>query len=686
MVFFQGVLLGGYVFAHVTLARVPAGVQVVGQLALLAVAVATLPIVLPSGWQAPGGKDPIVWTLLALAAMVGAPFFMLSTVGPTLQRWFSETTHPRAGDPYFLYAAGNVGSLLALLAYPFLIEQRMPLSLQASAWTFLYVALVLACAGCALLRSRHRASSAARLGKIISSRTGSVVEPVPLRRTGRWVMLAFIPSALMLGVTRHLATDIAAVPLLWVVPLSLYLLTFIAAFGRDPDKLVHVSARVFRILVVPLAISFLGIIPSLWVQLPLQLCGFTAAALVVHGLLAFDRPAATHLTRFYVSIAVGGLLGGVFAALLAPLVFTTVLEYPIAIVLALAVLPRQDRHSRRRRRIPLDARGVTLSIGAVAIAVATVVIRRDGTERSLTVAMVAASVGLLAAYGLARRPAGFAAAVGALLLLVHTVPADETLFADRTFFGVTRVYAAPDGSHVLLSGTTVHGVEDVVDGQLVGTPSSYYARQGPAGDVFATLRDASPLRAGVIGAGAGTLAAYLEPVDSMTFFEIDQAVVDVASDPTLFSYVTRSAGEVAFVLGDGRVELQRSRDAFDLIVVDAFSGDAIPTHLLTLEAVRLYRSHLSDDGLMAFHVSNRYFDLTPVIARTAADERLAGVVRHDVAATHVEGALPSTWIVLAEDRQHIAPLSQHLRWTSLDDAADGPLWTDDHADLLAALR
>jgi hypothetical protein len=692
MVFFQATLLGGYTAAHLMLTRVPVRPQAFVQVALLALALLALPIALPGGWQAPTGGDPAAWTLLALAVMVGAPFFMLSTVGPTLQRWFSRTTHPRAGDPYFLYAAGNTGSLLALIAYPFVLEPAMPLSRQSHVWTWLYAAFVVACGACAALLLRHRATELAPTGTAPArggaSEGRSPPSAIGWRRSARWVLLAFIPSVLMLGVTRYLSSDIASVPLLWVVPLSLYLATFVVAFGRRPDRVVRFSSRAFRLLAVPLALSFLGIIPSLWIELPLQLAGFTTAALVTHGQLAVDRPGVTELTRFFLLLSLGGVLGGIFAALIAPLVFTSVVEYPIAIVMALAVLPVQPAHATARRG-RFDGRAAILSVAAVAVAVAAVTVRSDGTQRSLTLAMIVAALGLAGAYVLARRPLGFAGAVAVVLVLAQLVPANPTLFAQRTFFGVHRVYRAPGGRHILLNGTTVHGMENQVNGRLDDVPISYYGRQGPLGDVFAALASGPPIRIAAIGAGAGSAAAYLRPGDQLTFFEIDDAVVRIASNPSLFSFVSDSKGSVRFVLGDGRIELGRSSGGFDLVIVDAFSGDAIPTHLLTDEAIRLYVQRIALHGLLAFNVSNRYFDLEPVLARVAAQEGLSGVVRSDTAPTAEEldaGELPSTWVVIARSPDTLGSLTRSSGWEPIGGGAGAPLWTDDYTDLLATLR
>jgi len=678
MVFFQATLLLGYAFAHVTLRRLSPRGHAALQIVLLLAVLATLPVALPAGWQPPSDVAPAVWTVLALVVMVGAPFAMLATVGPTLQRWFSFTAHPRADDPYFLYAAGNVGSLLALLAYPLVVERALPLSRQSTVWTALFVLFLatIAASAASMLRWPHGDTQA-------PAHTAAPV--IPWKRQARWVLLAFVPSALLLGVTRYLSSDIAAVPLLWIVPLSLYLITFIVAFGRRPERVVGRSARVLRVLAIPLALTFVGIVPDLRIQLPLQLGAFTVAALVAHGRLAADRPDVQNLTRFFLAIAVGGALGGVFAALIAPVVFTTIMEYPIAIVLALAVLPAADLARPAGNRM----RGVLLLGVAVGVAIASIAVRSDGSQRSLTLAMVLAAAGLLTAYALARRPFEFAGAVGAIMLLSLMIPANATLFADRTFFGVSRVYEDAAGRHILVSGTTVHGIQNEVGGALDPEPSAYYSRQGPVGDIFGRSVATSAQHVAVIGAGAGSLASYLRPQDTMTFYEIDGAVERIATDPSLFSYVDDAAGRVDFVLGDGRLDIARSPGGYDLVVVDAFSGDAIPTHLLTREAVDTYLARTSTDGIVAFNVSNRYFDLAPILGRIASAEGLTAIVRSDPAsapAQVAEGALPSTWVVVARSPDDLSSVAATEGWTPLLVDPATPLWTDDDTDLLATFE
>ncbi|MEP7059683.1 MAG: fused MFS/spermidine synthase [Actinomycetota bacterium] len=688
MVFFQLMLLGGYAFAFASMRWLSARTQAAVQLAALALPLLLLPVAVPGGWVAPTDRSPVWWTLLVLVPMVGAPFFMLASMGPTLQRWFSRTSHPRAHDPYFLYAAGNAGSLLGLLAYPFVFEAVMPLSDQGHLWTGLYVLLLLSAVACVTLERRRRSPAGA--GPEPRKSPADSEPAIAWRRRRRWVFLAFIPSTLMLGVTRHLASDVASFPLLWVAPLAIYLITFIVAFGRESPGVVTVSARVLRLMVVPLTLGFFAFIPSLWIELPLQLIPFAAAALIAHGRLAADRPGPARLTEFFLWLSVGGVLGGIFASLVAPLIFTTVLEYPIAVVLALLVMPGWSAGlAPAGARWPAP-RTIALGAAAATIAVAAVLVRHGGSAQDLRLSMVIAGIGLAGAYLVARTPAGYAAAVGAVMLLVFIVPGEPTLFSERTFFGIHRVYST-GSSHILLNGTTVHGIQDLdASGVLVDTPEAYYAESGPFGRLFATLADRPPMRIGVIGAGAGELAAYGRPADAMTFYEIDDAVVRVATNPSLFSYVHDASASVRFVVGDGRLSLQRDSAArYNLLVLDAFSSDAIPTHLLTDQAVQLYERRLTAHGLIACNVSNRFFDLQPILGRAAAEEHLTGVILADTAVTPAEaaaGKLSSTWIVLARSGADLGALASDPAWQPLGDGAGAPLWTDGFTNLLGTLR
>lgn len=675
MVFFQATLLLGYGVAHLG-ARWLRGRQIPVHVALVAVPLLALPLAVPAGWRLPDGTAPALWTLLVLAVTVGLPFLALSTASPTFQRWFSLSGHRHAADPYFLYAAGNVGSLLALLAYPLVLEPRLSATDQSRLWSLGYLSFVVLTGACAwVLRRRPDA-----VVGLAAAEAGPTSPSLGARLRVRLVAFAFVPSLLLLGVTRHLSTDIASIPLLWVVPLALYLLSFVLAFGRSPERLIDLSGRTVALLAVPLAASFAASFDSVWLVLVPHLVFFLAAATLAHARLAELRPPADRLTEFYLWISLGGVLGGIAGALVAPAVFTSILEYPLALGLVVAMRPAT---AAARRHV--DTRAV--AVGAVLVTGLGLAWRATGAastpEAARLPVLFLALVGA-GAYVALRSPRTFALAIGGVLLVAGLAEPNPTLDAERTFFGVHRVFEDDRGRHVLANGTTTHGMQDPAD---PATPLGYYHPDGPIGDVFATTADAPPRDVAVVGLGSGALAAYGRSGDGFTYYEIDPAVSRIASDPAYFTYLADSPADTAVVLGDGRLSLERTEDVYDLIVLDAFSSDAIPIHLLTAEAVQDYLAHLRADGVLAIHISNRYFDLAPVVSRLAETFGLSAMGRLDAPTpAQVEaGHWSSTWVALAPEPAALSGLSAADGWGALP-PGEGRLWTDDYSDLLGAFR
>ncbi|MDP8930858.1 MAG: fused MFS/spermidine synthase, partial [Actinomycetota bacterium] len=616
MLFFQSVLLAGYAYAHVSTRWLGLRRQPLVHVVALLVPLLVLPIALPSRASAPEGVEPALWLLYVLVLVVGAPFLLVSTSGPLLQRWFSATDHRRAGDPYFLYAAGNAGSLLALVAYPLVVEPSLSLADQRELWSVGYGVFVLLAVACVVALHRRRAPTAG--GGSARAYLSARGAPVALRRQLAWVGLAFVPSSLMLGVTSFASTDIAAFPLLWVIPLALYLATFIVAFGQRRPSVWLGAARLLPALLLAVALIMAGqaaSLPAIF-QIVLHLLFFTAVALVAHGRLAADRPEPAKLTHFYLLVAVGGALGGLFNGLLAPVIFDDVIEYPLVIAASVFLLIGLRHREHPPRPAPLPQRAFT---GAVVIGVPwflqQVAERLASGATLVIVGVLLAALGVVAVVA-ARRPAAFA--IGMSLVLAPIIPfTGDALHTERTFFGVARVHAQGD-RHVLVHGTTIHGWQDRRPDHLT-VPQSYYERSGPIGDVFAAY-GAQPLadEVGLIGLGTGGLAAYGRAGQTLTFYEIDHAIVDIATDPALFSFVSDTPAEVEIVVGDGRLALaDAAPDRYGLIIVDAFSSDAIPVHLMTSEAFDLYRSKLAPGGVIVFHISNRHLDLEPVVAGIA---------------------------------------------------------------------
>jgi hypothetical protein len=706
MLFYQAALLAGYALAHGLASRAKV-VQVAVLVAFLLLAFLALPVSLGGGTPSPG-SSPMVWLLVRLVLAVGAPFVVVSAVAPLLQRWFSMTDHPSAGDPYFLYASSNLGSLGALLAYPFVIEPFVPLSSQSRLWSIGYVFLVVVVAACAGMVLRSRASTPTSAQKTKAARR-SKTKSSPLR----WMLYAFVPSSVMLGATQYLANDLVSGPFVWVLPLAAYLLSFVLTFARRPWLSVERSGLALAVLCVAVLVSMWAFMrPTAW-MLPLHPLVVLAAGLVCHGRLAADRPDPSRLTGFYLWVAVGGALGGVFNALVAPLLFNAVVEYPLVMVLACFVRPWP--------RTPRKPKGATaasdvlfaLSAGAVAWGLFAL-LAAAGAESPLVVALGAVGIPAVAVLIAIRRPRAFALGLGVLFVTawIQTQRPLETLEQTRTFFGVHRVVernsdpfqsSSANGSErvfvvpqrILYHGTTRHGLQ-IGDPALEVVPGSYYHESGPVGQVFDILGGDSRFDSiAVVGLGVGTLAAYGKAGQRIDFYELDPEVLRIARDSGHFTWLRDSDAETRFIIGDGRVSLAEVENGrYDLIVVDAFSSDAIPVHLLTREAMRLYFDKLRPDGVLALHVTNQYLDLAPVVEALAHDLDLATLLRSDDVETaehKLEGKYRSTWAVLARKRERIAALNEGFEWLELPLEGEDLdrkrfLWTDDYANVLAVLR
>ncbi|MCH7872134.1 MAG: fused MFS/spermidine synthase, partial [Planctomycetes bacterium] len=648
-----------------------------------------LPIVVERVGLPVAGGSPALWLLGCLSMTVGLPFFVVSTSGPLLQKWFAGTNHPSAKDPFFLYAASNVGSLIALLAYPLLLERWLPVNGQSRLWSYGYALLIALVGACAVLLwcRRHRATEPELLvrGDIEST------EPVPTRRRRMlWIFAAFVPSSLMLGVTTHITSNLAPVPLLWVLPLSIYLLTFALVFARKQLIPSALTTKLLPFMVLPLAIITVIELPKMgWVSILAHLTTFFVAAMVCHGQLARSRPHVRHLTEYYLWISIGGVLGGIFNALISPVVFSSIAEYPIALVLACFLLPRgrsveSDTDAKRNDlTAPLVVAGVTIA--------AIVAVRLGGWGDSLGMRLLLFGPLALVCFSFKDRPVrftlGFAVFVVALpyYCAMHR---GTDLHASRNFFGVKRVTIDTDDRiRILVHGTTTHG-KQFIDPARRDEPLTYYHRTGPLGDIFATFDgDAAKTRVAAIGLGAGSLAAYIGPGQSVTFYEIDPEIERIARNPDYFTFLTDCRGDMKVVVGDGRLTLAQAPDRhYGLIVLDAFSSDAIPTHLLTREAIELYLSKLEDDGVLAFHISNRYLNLEPLIAGLGADAGLVGLTRTDTNLTALEeadGKTPSIYAVLARKREHLGDLADHPDWTPLSDPSGVKVWTDQYTSILS---
>lgn len=704
VLFYQAALLAGYGYAHLTTRWLGARRQAALHAALLLLPLLVLPIGVPEGWRPPAEETPVWWFLGLLAVAVGLPFFVVATTSPLLQAWVVRTRHRMAADPYPLYAASNVGSIVALLAYPTFVEPTLSLAAQSQVWAAGYVVLALLTFGCAWVVWRSNGDR--RLAEAL----GRPAVPLSVARRARWVLLAFAPSSLMLSVTTYLSTNIAPIPLLWTLPLALYLLTFVLTFSGEvfPHAgMVRALPIVLLLLTVVLAAQATA---PLELLMPLHLLVFFVAAMVCHGELARDRPPPEQLTEFYLWLSVGGVLGGLFNAIVAPLLFTTVVEYPLVLVLVCLLLPASDRrpaadeeqapappeedaHPAGRPSLVagrwLDVAlplGLGLLTAGLVLAVQRVGLGSEPAGLGLMFALPAALC-----FTFAGRPLRLGLGVAAILLASSLYVSDQgrVLYAARSFFGIHRVLLDPSGRfHLLAHGTTLHGMQSL-DPAERRVPLSYFYPSGPAGQLFEQL---GPTRrsVAVVGLGVGSLACYGRPGQEWTFYEIDPLVEQIARDGRFFSFLSECGVDVRVVLGDARLKLEEApAGSYDLLVMDAYTSDAIPIHLMTREALGLYLERLAPGGAIAFHISNQYFDLRPVLAALASERGLAALAQDDLEVSEEEaarGKRGSQWVVLAREPEVLAPLAATGRWYELTAPPGAPVWTDDYSSVLSVLK
>lgn len=672
MVTFQVLLLGGYLLAHLSVTRLPARVHAPVVVAFALVAAVALPVGLRAGWR-PSGSEPAVWTIGAVAAAVGLPFLALACVSPTLQRWYADV-RPDV-DPYVLYSAGNAGSFVGLLAYPLVIERATGIGAQQGLWSAGYALFLVLFGICGALA--WRAVGAGAGSRLVGSAgavpaASSSTRPAPAQFL-RWVGMSAGPSLLLLGVTRHIATDVAAIPLLWVLPLSLYLLTFVLVFSGRGPALVDGAERLGLVLAAVVMVSLTAMVPGAF-GIGLHLVTFALLTLATHGRLVASRPDASQLTSFYLAMSLGGAVGGLVGGLVAPLVFPSILEYPLGLVACVVWL---------RPRLALGPRvRVGAMVAAFALVVVALVLRWGTSDVSGPSLQVQLALGLavFASFMWSRRGWEAALVLALVAAVAVVVPDPQMLVRLRTYYGVTRVLEGDDGRVVMLSGTTVHGSQDP---GRPGEALEYYATGAPLRDVFDHTATGAPRSVGVVGLGAGSMAAWLGADDEIVFYEIDPAVIAIATDPDVFSYLADSPARVEVAEGDGRLALAAGPAVgrHDLVYIDAFSSDAIPVHLVTREALAVYRQALRPEGVVVFHVSNRHFDLRPVVARLADDAGLVAMTR--TARGLVEGSALTTAVAVGpEDR--LANLAEVDGWVRAEPGPD--LWTDEQADVLGALE
>jgi hypothetical protein len=677
MMFFQLLLLAGYGYAHLLTTRVRSVHQPWVHGAVMLSALAVLPVgigqALPSA-----AVSPILWLTGRLLACVGLPFFALAASAPLLQSWFVRTGHDRATDPYFLYGASNLGSLLALIAFPLLFEPWLTLGNQGHLWTMIYGVLIVLVGACAL-----SSASAANAEIMAPARTTSEITSIGRRL--HWVALAFVPSSLLLGVTTFITTDVAAVPLLWVVPLALYLLSFVLAFTRRPP--VRPAWLATGQAVAMSAVALMFVLPSvpLGAAMVVHYTTFFLTALMCHATLAARRPAASELTMFYFCMSLGGALGGVFNALLAPLLFSSSYEYPLMLVLACLLRPTA---APRKWSVGDVLAPLGLLLGVLALI--------HGWSELAALGRIALPCAVLALpiaiFFLSRRALRFTLAVAAVLAPVIAVrSAEGVIYQERSFFGVHRVKLDQESQTVnLMHGTTLHGVE-FIERARWREQLRYYAAEGPLGQFFTAWHGtrSTPQQVAVTGLGTGALVCYAQPNDSWTFYEIDPVVERIAGDTRFFHYLEQCGARAKIILGDGRLSLRAAgAQHYDLLILDAFTSDAIPLHLLTREALLLYLSRIAEHGVIMVHISNKHLELAPMLSALAQELGLAE--RYQLFVPPPD-ALPwsanvTEWMVLARREEDLAFLARAPRWTTYTPTRTVRPWTDDFSNIVGVMR
>jgi hypothetical protein len=683
MVFFQAALLAGYGYAHLMTRFAPGGKSVIVHLAVMVAAAFTLPLSIASGWNRPPESGEAFWLLGLFAVSIGLPFFALAANSPLLQAWFARTDHPSAKDPYFLYAASNVGSFLALIAYPLAIEPLIRLTDQTLWWTVGFVLLILLIGACGYLLSHLPQRE-----PVAVNEDGSDAAAPTWRDAAIWVGLAAVPSGLLVAVTANISTDIASVPLLWVVPLALYLLTFVIVFSRRPILPHWFMVAIQPVFIIGLvAVMIFEPIKTIVTVIGLHLLVFFVCTMVCHGELSRRRPAARHLTAFYMWMSAGGMVGGIAAGLLAPYTFNWIAEYPILIALAVLCRPGTTLPKARWEQ--------ALFVGTIAVAIIALVAFRafgiDIDERAHN--WVIAGL-LFVTVMFWNDPLPFAVIIGFILLANHEITEIAGAKTVRSFFGVVKISETSDGRFRLLShGTTLHGGQQIRDNEgnpITGRPKPtmyYYDGSAMAQILDAARSHRKPIRYAVIGLGTGTLACRAEPGDTVHYYEIDPAMIRIARDPQNFTFLSE-CGPVPITLGDARLTLAEAPDgSYDAIIVDAFSSDAIPIHLLTREAMEIYLKKLSPTGIVAIHVSNRHLELASVVTGIASANGMVARLNEggDVMENDSDYVFLGTIVAAARKDEHFGPIALSQFWELQTPDQKQWVWTDDYSNIIGSL-
>ena len=687
MVFYQTILFLGYLYAHIISSRFKPTRQIQLHSVVILLSFLALPLALPENTVPPTESDPTLWIVWTLLIAIGLPLFVVSTTSPLIQKWFASIKHRNSDDPYFLYAASNAGSLIALISYPFIIEPHIDLSAQKTDWSLGYILLCLLIAACATLLYKSKAQH---------TPTEAIATPADIKlNVGQqlhWLALAFVPSSLLLGLTNFISTDIASVPLLWIIPLTVYLLSFIIVFSTWHDAIHPIIVKIQPFILIPF-ITYAFINPAdlpYWMYLILHVIAFFFAVMVCHGELSKHRPSTQYLTQFYLIMSFGGMLGGMFNTFVAPFIFNGIYEYPLMIIAALLLRPWSTTPSLKSALLQLIWPASLIVIGLILYASISDLLQY------FDIIVISLIVLTIISFLLRSKPITFAFSTGAIIFLalgLHGL-SSHTLYQERTFFGVLAVRESvltdekgqDETYHELFHGTTKHGAQRLPE-DLQKTPLTYYSRPGPMGQLFKEF-DAKNQNwnIGVVGLGAGALTCYAKESQQWTLYEIDPLVVDIASRPEYFTYMKLCAHQSTMRIGDARLSIDKELDGhFDLLIMDAFSSDSVPTHLITKEALDIYFKKLKPNGILAFHITNRHLALKKVLSIHAEQMHLAALIQEYKPQNPPPLVVATDWVVMAKKSDTLSPLSlsQLGNWEKMPLYFDMKAWTDDFTNIVS---
>lgn len=659
MVFFQGMLLVGYLYAFLLTRYFSGFWQGVLHASVMVLSLGMLPVL--TSTLTPVNGDPIIYVLTTLFATISLPLFILSATSPLIQNWFGHTKHPDAKDPYFLYSASNIGSLLALLSFPFLLEPylgRLKLSL---AWSLLYAGLI---ALLLMLALRQRQSKQVSYIAMQSPNN---------KQRLYWLLLSFAPSSLLIAVTQYITTNIASGPLFWIIPLALYLISFIIVFSRKP----LISHQwITQQLPFFLVFTLLSFVKPMGFILVAQLMGYFALVMVCNGELAARKPDKAYLTEYYFWLALGGFLGGVFNSLIAPFIFNDVYEYYIAICLCVYLSPSYKPSSGKAILFPL----LMMAVLSCAYFLLPMLVKSADNNVWVEAVEIVAITIILTWH---QRPALLAINIAIVLVFIQTSKLSnlgEKIWQSRNFFGVSKIFSA-ENLHVYIDGVTLHGAQVIGDKQ--NQALTYYRPIFMLSDLL-HIEAKQPLQIAIAGLGTGTLSCAFKN-DHTTFFEINPTVTAIANNTKYFTYLNTCPPSGGIVMGDARTKLAEIKPQnFDVILVDTFTSDAIPTHLITVDAVQMYLQKLNPQGMLILHISNSHVDLKPLLVAISKQLNLIALEYDHKPFYRLDYA--SDWVVLTRNQGTANHLQQLLKWQKLTSTKSMAAWTDDYSNILGVIR